>query len=412
MASISYLTLIILCLLVSYVQVVSTNINAGEFSSFSINAAPEELLFIVLMNMFVFFIFYGIYILLSRRGVYFSKILRFRLHQHKLNIIFMFILIIQLLFLLSTGVGRLLSDAAHPLSPVLSLFFPDAFFPVYYIINRTKINGSKNKVFYLNVILYSSLKLMQGWSGFILIIAFLELYHQTKYIKLKFRYICISTLIPLLILSAGGLVYKYVYQFKNDIRGTPVSEITYSQGVSLLASRLSMLPVSIAAYDRMDDVASIFNRDPIFMKEVVALGRPVLPRFIMPNKEFRPLNNHVLEAYYPEIGDKTSANMGFYMYLTALVAADFIQAAFYIVVLIFMIFLAKVFFSTIEIYRGQLNFIFFILLIDVANIASLEVVFGYGFIKVIPLFLLCWIFGGFKIFRSSESKVELMGCRI
>lgn len=404
MAKVSYLSLIILTLWLSFFQILSASgYNVGEFSSFPLEVSEMEILLLLSTNCFVFFVFFILDFFLSRHKILFTKKIFFKLRQRKLNSIFFILLVLQLLFLVLTGVGRLMSDATHPLSPLFSLFSPEAFLPVYYLLNRESNGRTKNKLFFLNIVLFSSFKLLQGWSSFILILFFLELLYRTKNVKLNFKTIFIATLLPLLIIFSGGVVYKYVYQLKNQIRGTPVEELSYFEGASHLASRLSMAPVSIAAYDRFNSVVGIFNKDSYFMKEIQGLGRPILPRFIMKDKEFRPLGNNIMEVYYPDINSVTSSNMGLVMYFSVLYSADTPQAIMFIILLVFLIFICKLFIDNIEQKRGQLQFVLFLVLMNVADIASLEIVFGYGFLKLISVFLLCLLFGGFKVVSHNES---------
>lgn len=397
MAKVSYLSLIILCLWISFFQIISKNINVGEFIGFKVSLEVIEVFYIVLITTLLFILFLFIDYLLNRKRVFFSKSFKFHIDNKKLNYAFLFLLISQLAFLALTGVGRLLSDATHPLSPLFSILSPEAFFPIYYLLCRKTLVGERNCFFFVNVALFSSLKLFQGWSGFILLIFFLEYFYQTKHIKLNIKNLSVAFLIPLLILCLGGVIYTYVYDFKNQVRGTPVDSLTYSQGISHLASRLSMLPVAVAAKDREISIVKIFNEESTEFKEIVSLGRPILPRFIMPNKDFLPLGNDVLRAYYSNITNKTSSNVGLYMYLNILYLSDFIQFYIYLLLVVFLIFLAKLFINSIEQFNCQLDFVLFLILINVVDIASLEIVFGYGFFKAISVFVFCWFLGGFKL---------------
>lgn len=397
MAKLSYLFLILFSLWISFFQILNLNMNVGEFSPFPLVVSGIEIFCILLLNSFLFVVFYFIAAFSNKKKFVISKRFTIKLNQHRLNIVFLALLSLQLLFLIVTGVGRLLSDATHPFSPLFAIFSPDAFFPIYYLINRVKTNQGKNKLFFISVFLFSLLKILQGWSAFILVIAFLELFYRTSMVKLKFKTVFIATLIPLLVLLVGGGVYSYVYKLKNTIRGNSVTELSYYEGVEQLASRLSMLPVSIAAYERTNSVVTIFQKDAIEYKEIMGLGRPILPRFIMQDKEFRPLGNNVMEAYYPDITDKTSSNMGLFMYLYILTIADVSQALMFIIVVSLLIFVVKLFLDSIEQYPRQLSFVLFMLLMNVVDIASLEVVFGYGFIKALTVFMLCFLFGAFKI---------------
>lgn len=397
MAQLAFLSLLLTSLWLSFYQIIVGGLNVGELSGFPLQMGDIELYFLVFINSFIFVLFYGFNALLARKKLTFSKKINFRLVKVRLDVVFLVILVVQLLFLIFTGVGRLLSEATHPLSPLFSLLTPDAFFSVYYLLSRVKVKGKSNRLFIINVTLFSALKLLQGWSSFFLVILFLEFFHRTRFIRLTKKNIVISLLFPLFVLFFGGAVYQYVFQFKNNIRGVTVPELTYFEGVSHLASRLSMAPISVGAYDRVEDVVNAFKKDGYQMKEIQGLGRPLLPKVIMADKDFRPLGNNILEVYYPEITKYTSSNMGIYMYSLILILSDAKQAILFLCISVFLVFLSKIFLDSIEEYKGQLQFVLFMILINLADIASLEVVFGYGFIKVIPVFIVCWILGAFKV---------------
>jgi len=287
---------------------------------------------------------------------------------------------------------------------LFAIFSPEAFLPVYYLLCRENKYKKTKKLFYLNILLFSIFKLLQGWSSFILVLVFLELHTRFGWKKLKVRAVALSFVLPLLIIVVGGGVYKHIYAFKNEMRGVVVNELSYTEGGVHLASRLSMAPVALAAYDRNESLVKIFNNDSYFMKEIQGLFLPLLPSVIMPDKDFSPLGNNILEVYYPKITKTTSSNMGLVMYLSTIFLSDTLQALLYIFITLLLLLIAKVFLDTIEQERNQLEFIFFLLLINVVDIASLEIVFGYGFLKMFTIVFIAWLFGGFKVMRYELIK--------
>jgi hypothetical protein len=404
MAKLSYLSLILTCSWISFFQIIFDDKNAGEFSRFSLNMENYEVFFVILLNSLAFIFFYILSLLARKRKFSLLNKSYIYVNKNRLNIVYLFVLVLQLLFLIFTGVGRLLSEATHPLSPLFAVFSPEAFLPVYYLLCRKNKYKKTEKLFYLNILLFSVFKLLQGWSSFILVLVFLELHSRFGWKKISIRTVALSFVLPLLILVAGGGVYKHVYAFKNEMRGIGVQELSYVEGGTHLASRLSMAPVAIAAYDRNESLVKIFNNDSYSMKEIQGLFRPLLPPVIMPDKNFSPLGNNILEVYYPKITKTTSSNMGLVMYLSTLFLSDTLQALLYIFITLFLLFIAKVFLDTIEQERNQLEFIFFLLLINVVDIASLEIVFGYGFLKIFTIVFIAWLFGGFKVVRYQSIK--------
>ena len=80
---------------------------------------------------------------------------------------------------------------------------------------------------------------------------------------------------------------------KNEIRGNyAVQDISYFEGVQHLASRLSMNPTSLGAYQNFDKISRLYKDESLPLKESKALFRPILPSQTM-DKNFRNLNNNI-----------------------------------------------------------------------------------------------------------------------
>jgi hypothetical protein len=277
---------------------------------------------------------------------------------------------------------------------------------IYYLLYRKKLD----KIFIANILILSIWKLSQGWTGILLTLALCELWYYSsriKSLKKKIFAVCVA---PFLIISLGGAVYTVLYPLKNKIRGMDSSEISYSQGVAKLASRLSNFPVALAADNKMDDLSRLFLNDNITLKEVYAIGRPLLPSFIMDDKGFRTLSNNIVETYYPGVTSVTGSNMGLYMYLKVLWVSDIIQYFYYLVVIVLVVFFYKVLCDFIEPYPGQLNFMLFLFLVQVVDVSALEIVVGYNFFKLVFFIAILFMLGGIKIEKSHfKSDKRVLG---
>ncbi|HHR4630671.1 TPA: oligosaccharide repeat unit polymerase, partial [Salmonella enterica] len=127
-------------------------------------------------------------------------------------------------------------------------------------------------LFTTNILLFVFFKILQGWTSFLLILFFLEMYARYRLKNKK-----IILLLPLFIIFFGGWVYQYAFVLKNEIRGNDVAPLSYYQGVEQLTSRLSMNPVSLGAYENYDVVVHLYQKENRVFKESESLLRPILP---------------------------------------------------------------------------------------------------------------------------------------
>jgi len=374
----------------------------GELSPFLINSDKVEISFIYLVNILAVSLFYLLFIVSKKRKFTFGFDLY--VNNKRLNYLMFVLLIINFSFILSTGVGVVGSKATSPFTPLVFLFKPDVFFYAYFLLNRAKLSEFK-QIFIINLILFALLKLTQGWSGFILFIFFLELYHRFKGYAFKSKPI-LSFLFPVILIVFGGVVYSYVYVIKNEIRGTPVDNVTYLEGVIHLANRLSILPVAVGANQNFDKIVMLFNSDEYALKEVQALFRPLVPSIIMPDKNFRMLNNNIIQSFYPNVISATSSNVGLPMYASLLASADLMQFFIYLSLLTLFVIILKLFYDSLSQHKGQLDILYLFGLINIVNISSLEVVFSYGFFSNLTVLFACICLKVIKI-RHSQPKIAI-----
>ncbi|KAA0536454.1 oligosaccharide repeat unit polymerase, partial [Citrobacter portucalensis] len=160
----------------------------------------------------------------------------------------------------------------------------------------------------INILLFITFKILQGWTSFLLIMFFLEAYARFQRNKSKFVF-----LLPLFIIFFGGWIYQYAYVIKNEIRGSTVAPISYFQGVEQLTSRLSMNPVSLGAYQNYDSIIKLYQKENITFKESASLLRPIIPGGLI-DKDYRILNNNVIASFYPDLNQYTSSDFGIVMY--------------------------------------------------------------------------------------------------
>jgi hypothetical protein len=153
----------------------------------------------------------------------------------------------------------------------------------------------------------------------------------------------------------------------------------------------------LGSYEKIDEIRHFYLKENIFLKESQGFFKPILPRFLMENKDFRSLNNNVKQPFYDDFSADTSADIGIIMYTAILFYSDPMQAINYFIFTLFLLFLMKTMLDLLEQQRGQFDFIYFILLFSLVYTASLEHVFARGIFGTLYILPLLFMLGIIKI---------------
>lgn len=388
MSEILIVFFLILCHIVACFTILDTNTLSGDLDGFPLRLSS----FIVITMLILIIIGYIVLILFYRKykdkKIFLFKNYRLKVNSDKLLILMFFTIIAQFIFFLKTGVGKVGGDATSPVSFVFAMFNVNSIFGLFYFLCR---KSKKKWLYVLNIILFSVLQLLKGWSSFMLLIFFFEIYFYFRRnpIKSIVNYTRLLTL-PVIAILIGGKIYQYVHAYKNLVRFNSEIENTYFDGVTLLLSRLSFFPVSVGAFQNSERVEKLYNFNFVLLRDIQSLFRPLTPGFLMPDKDFRIIGNLVIQSYHPEVSSFTSSNFGLFNYLHILFTVSIFDFIAYILTAGVLIILVKSLFDSLESYRGELNFLFFILLLNVYEVSTLEMVFGYGILPIvffIPIFL-------------------------
>lgn len=364
----------------------------GELRGIKTNLMPIEIIVFIVIHIFLYISVYYFYKYTKDKKIKIHNV-KLNINISKLNIFFFFLIVADLIFLISTGVGRLFSNASHPLSPVFAIFDATFFFPIYYFLVR---ENKYKKLFIFNVILFVLYKILQGWSAILFLIAFYELYMYFKYKDIRYSIIKII-LLPIALIIIGSYFYKYVFEIKMEMRGQPGIQLNYLGSLDELTNRLTNIHMSLGSYEKIDEIRHFYLRENIFLKESQGFFKPILPRLLMENKDFRSLNNNVKQPFYDDFSADTSADIGIIMYTAILFYSDPMQAINYIIFTLLLLFLMKTMLDLLEQQRGQFDFIYFILLFSLVYTASLEHVFARGIFGTLYILPLLFMLGIIKI---------------
>lgn len=398
MAEKVFISLNITCMFIVAIYMIFTNHFAGELSFFQLNTTHIEVVLLLIYSIIGFISAYLFYVLTRNMKIY-SAITPWRVNTLRLVNVFFCILVVQLVFLVVTGVGRVGSQATSPYSPVFALLNIDSLFGIFYFLSKKSIKVNKF-YFWLVVITYLIFKLLQGWSGVILLISFFELFFYFTGRSIRpWPRVIIIVLIPLCLILSGAKVYQYVFPYKFEIRGMGIFKVNYFESVDNLTNRLTFFPIAVGAYERKDEIERLALQEDTIFREIKGFFRPFAPRFLMTHKEFRSINNLVKQAFYPDIEAGTSADIGLIMYVILLFSINMTEGLLWIFFTATLLLINKFIIDSFEQFRGQLNFIYFLLVFKLCYTASLEVVFSYGSIGILFLLPLLFATGVIKIKR-------------
>lgn len=391
-----YLSFYIQVLIIIAFYILITGSYSGELHSFLLDISIFEVLILMIYSILSFVLLYYVYKIMVKKKLT-LKSYKFRFNIKKFANFYFILLIISFIFMLSTGVGVVLSHATSPYSVIFNLFNVSVLFPIFYFLLR-KSEDINIKYFWTIVIVFILYKLLQGWSGIIFTIFIFEVYfyYKDRYIN-KIKQIVIILLLPLIFILVGAKVYQEIYPIKNEIRGLGYHEIDYSNGLVKLVNRLTYFSISVGAYSKIDEIKEFYKKENIVLKESIGTFRPITPRFIMENKEFRSLNNNVLQPFFNDITPYTSSDIGIIMYAVNLFNASLLDGIVWIIILIIILFSSKFVYDNLSQYNGQFNFLFFILILKICTTASPEIIVGYYFFGILYFIPVLFILGILKL---------------
>lgn len=388
-----FVSLYVVCLFFSIAHMGFIGDYNGELTGFRINM--DVTLFILLSLLALISLLMPYFISFKVLSVVRVSHVLFQVKELRFSLFFLIWVTLNHIFLFSAGVGRVLSESSSPYSPIFNLFLIDSLFYIYFFLFR---EGLYKKVFFINVVLFLTLKVLQGWSSIILVVFFFELFF---YLKRSDNFKNIgwvgSIAFSLILLFAGSFLYKYVYAIKNEIRGIPVSELTYIESIDKLSSRLTYLPIALGGIEKKADVVNYYLEEKMEYKEALASLRPLLPVGVMGDKDFRSLNNNVLQPFYPDITIRTSSDMGFFVYSYLLFSASPLDFLLWILTSISFFLVVWYVYQSFEVKKNDFSFLLFLMLFGFFYTASVEFVFSVYLIKIVFFIPVLWFFGVIKI---------------
>ena len=366
---------------------------AGDFYGMNVpvTLSTLELILAFALTITIYFLFYMLYKLSAIRKIAIKY--KFSLNKNLFDRFYFILLLAQTVFVLTTGVGRVFSGANSRFSFIFSILNIDCIFGIYFFLCRRR-----KFIYILNISLFLFNNFIRGWFGVVLTLFFYETYCQIQKGTLKRYSNKLWWSVPPILFMGGGLIYKLVYPIKMYIRLHERVSLSYLDAVIKLMNRISFFPVSILAFQNVNQISKLYNWQNINFLEIKTMLRPILPRFLMPFKEFRVFSNLIEMTLYPDIPNTVSTEMGVVSYFYVLIKTNLCELIFWIFFICAVSLFVKIIFQMFCEYDGQLDFLWFLFLIDLIKVGSLSTL-SYYYLYFFYLIPIMFAIGVIKIKR-------------
>lgn len=368
----------------------------GEAAYLNLKLERVELMIILALQCLTMCFAYPFFLYTKKKKIVIKGIpsYKFEIQKSKIDVFVMIILIAQILFTLQTGNGVVNGTVNSNLSFLFNIFKIQNFMPLYYMVAR----DTKKATYWINIVLYCIYQFCCGWSSFIMIIAFYELFLFAKYgkkdrlLNIIYKFNSIATIAAF---GIGGYIYKYAYSIKNSIRyGFEFPPLDYMEGLEKLVSRLTNFPISVLGVQNHAAIAELYQKQGVWNWEVLSIFRSLIPGFLMPNKTYRSFSNLVLQSLYPNLSSNTSSGYCCWIYWANILEANFFCFILFIIVTVVLLIISKKIIYAFDDGSGKVDILYFLLIFNFFNGASVESLFAYNYIGLIYI-LPIMIFLGF-----------------
>jgi hypothetical protein len=241
------------------------------------------------MQALAYLLFYRVYISIKKNIIKtnfnFDKKVYFFI-----DLFFFIYLLLLLLVTITYGfkAGRYQETSLTILFNIMQINF---IFPFYYALNRQ--NGYK-VLFFINTFLFSLIFIIQGFTGILLYIAFIEFYIRKKVVSVLYILFIPLTLIFL------SFIYMYIYPIKIAIREGSYIPIDFNYALVLFLGRISLLSNTYVIVQNIDDILDLIRNFPDLFSILRAI-RILIPKFlaekIFPEEVAFYNYNYVLAIY-------------------------------------------------------------------------------------------------------------------
>ena len=404
-----YMSIYIISSFIIGVIVIVTMQNAGEVAILPISLSREALGLVLLIHLATLAFVLPFYQATKRFYIGFSKDYEIKLtfNNKRMHRIMLAILLIQTVYVIKAGYGNAGGEFENiypRLTQLLNLLKIDSFFPIYFVCVR-----EKKVIFWCNTALYLGMRLLQGWSGDILVIVLIEAYLYAKNHRLSINIRKIlkrSVVLSGTAVLIGAGLYQVIYPVKFYFRTGYLQKISYAESVKNLISRFTNYPIDIAAIQNNNEIAAFHLQQGVKNAEIISFFRSLVPSAIFKNKDFSTLNAVILRTVYPELERGTSTDYNIFFYAYNLISINRLDFYAYVVVFIFLFLITKSLLKSFDNGGNDTNILYFILVFQIFYGISMENVFAYGYIGSAYLLLILTLSGIIKIIKQQKYEMS------
>lgn len=401
MIEVFYLFIYVFSLLLIGVATLVTGETYGE--AINVHLDRFTLCILLILYLLTYVLTYWIYRRTQNNFIH-IRVPKFKINKKRIHIFFFCCLIISAIGTMIFGVGKLEAVVTTNFGFLFNLIKFSEFFPIYYVVARDE----KKKLYWINIVLFCLIRTIQGWSGWIMTVAVLELFFQEKKHGLigKLFRLFKAKIMSLAAIVFGGLTYYYISPLKNAIRyniSMKWFRLTFFESFTALVERFCNFAVYTSAWQNVRGMTLMYNMQGIELAEFKSIFIPLVPSVLMPNKNIRSMGNIVQQAMWPTLENGTSTGYGFWMYWYTLFRCDFVD---FIVTFITFIVGCLLTFSILKSFDNEdhdCRILYFMFLVSIANGTGVSQLFGYGYLASIYLIVPMVLFGVIKIVHTKMS---------
>lgn len=381
----------------------------GEVKGLILQLGRLELFLLLIIQIATLGLVYPAFLWTKDKQIGFHKGFQYKLeiNYKAMHNFMLFLLIANILFTSATGNATLGREITSKFSFIFNIIQISPIFLIYYVCVRE----TNKPIYWINILLYMVFRFMCGWSGHILTIIFLEAFFRIKYQKIRINLSCPLRFNGILVVAAffmGSWIYCFVFPFKNSIRyGYSIgsfSPLNFSLGVAELLSRFTNYPVTVAAVQNHNLIASLYQEQGRPLWEVESIFSPLLPRFLMPNKEFRTLSNIAKWSVHPNMERGTGSGYNFLVYMANIFECNIVCFLLAVVAFVVLFIISKKIIYLFDNGNKNVEILYFMLLYSVFSGSNLSTMFGYGFIPLVYTIPVMVILGIVKVRRRENRK--------
>lgn len=367
-------------------------------SQYGIQSKFVSWFFVVFLSYILVYYFYKI-----TKGKMPSSQFKIDVNIRKLHV-FVFVLIIAtIMYSAKSGYGVAESIESTTGSQFFSVLNIHSIIYFYYVIGRRKTS----KLYWFNIILYVILRLLQGYTSVLFTFFIFETYFRLRgkkwYDTLSRKKILLIFGMELFVIVCGGALYSILRPLKYTVRGVQngfVSPLSIMEGIEKLVQRFSIYP-SVAKASMFYEEIIEFYQTSVPFAEIQSFLRPLLPRRLMPFKEFYNMGSCIAAVPSGLYNLGVSDSVGVVMHAKLLFDADVVTFMVWFCVYFLSIYFIRKAISLLQKEKKEFDIVYFVICLSFITTGNIETLFAQSYAKLLFFFPVLLILGIVKLKKRS-----------